>query len=515
MHPVATNPKRLLVAVAVGAFALSGGSGAIGIGEAFAGSSGSATIHFSNASARSNACKASNVEAIFITVSEVDGHRSGKGGGWSTLAKPSTPVQLDLLNEGQAEPEPPPDANDCMLASMGSDGGLPAGKYQQLRVMVDTDNANPPANNACASVGTLNCVVTLENGVDVVHPLTVPSGSQSGIKIPSTKIHKGGLVIAAGQGVDLDIDIDGCRSIMVTGGGHGKRKKPPHGGGGASYKLKPVLQAGEVSLNSLISGQVVVGTNNGGTVSAGGTPVSGADVWLEDVTNADSFTEGDPTPTATNVAVNRVLATTSTDPNGNFVFCPVPSTTHKLELVASSATMPVGQGQTSNPSDVTITTGVTSGPNGGMSGLVIPLVEPSSAPTTTAEYTTESNTNAAISETLDLGMTQSDGTNAAPFANSSLGPTTTASSNNGCAAACPAKTDCSCVTTNIPADNPVIGPAGTGSGYSQSGTAEFSLIAEGSAASGAGSCSPNQMTTASGSTQATPPNPALSFQGCQ
>lgn len=517
MHPLPGTHRRLLVAAAVGAFALSGGFGVIGAGVANAASSGSATVHFSNASARSAACKANNIQAIFITVSDVKGHTSGKGGGWHdfTPTLSQEPFQVNLLDSGAEDSEKQfTNTDDCLLASVGDDNGIPPGKYQQLRVLVDV-SGNPPADNACASLGpnVFNCVELTDT---TLHELTIPSGSQSGIKIPSTKIAKGGLTISPGQAVDLDIDIDGCRSIVVTGGGHGKKKKPPHG---SSYKLKPVLQAGEVTLNSIISGQVVVGTNSNGTVSPNdpAVPVAGAAVWLENASSTASYTEGDPTPTATTVPVNNVMAMTSADQNGHFVFCPVPATTDSLELVAIAAAMPVPQGETSNPSDVTITKGVTSGPKGGMSGLVIPLVEPSSAPTATAQYTTASNANppAAIPETLAIGMTQSDGTNQAPFPfanDSSVNPTTTGPSTNTCS--CPTDTDCSCVTLDIPPDSPVIGSASGASYQQSSSTGEFSLLAQ-AAKSGAGSCSPNLLATAPNLSSNPLDQPTLSFQGCQ
>lgn len=514
MDSTLVSRKRFgVVAVAIGALALSAGSGVIGAGQANAASSGSVTVHFSNASAKSAACQANQFQAIYITISDVQGHTSKPHPGWHDLTPGMAPVQVNLLDSGAESGEPQfNNTGDCLLVSAGTTSGLPAGKYQQLRVIVDQNGA-PPSSNACAAAlgaNVFNCVELSDNSF---HALTVPSGPQSGIKIPSTKIAKGGLTIKDGEAVDLDIDIDGCRSIVVTGGGKGRKKKPPHGG--SSYKLKPVLQAGEVSLNAIISGQLVVGTvgTNGG-VGSGATAVPNASVWLEDATQTTSYPEGDPAATASTVPVNNVLAATTTDQNGRFVFCPVPATTDNLELVAISASMP---STTHNPSDVTITIGVTVGSNGGMSGLVIPLVEPSSAPTASAQYTTQSNANppAAIAETLPIGMTQSDGTNQAPFqfANDvSVNPVTTAGGNQTCQ--CPPATDCACVSLAIPPDNPVIGAAG-GSYNQAAGTGAFSLLARTSASSGAGSCSPNLLATAPNPSSTPLDQPTLSFQGCQ
>jgi hypothetical protein len=467
-------------------------------------------IHFSNASSKSKACKAKDLEHIYITVTQVRAHQSGKGSaGWHTLAQPDTPVQLDLLDEGVPEDSDDPSehtVSDCLLASLGENDGLPPGKYQQIRVLTADSGSAAPDENACSSLGddVFNCVQLNDNSF---HALDIPSGSQTGLKIPSTKIQKGGLRITPDQGLDLDIDIDGCKSVVVTGGGHGRGKKKS---GSAGYKMKPVLQAHEVSLNAIISGQALEGTVSGDNVTAGSTPVPNATVWLED-TSAPGVTEGNPGPGATTVPVNAVIAETTTDSNGNFVFCPAPAGSN-LEIVASAPTMPSG----SNPSDVTITTGITvDSHTGGPVGLQIPMVEPSAAPTADAKFTTQSNSSIAISEILNLGMTQSDGTNQAPFdfANADdVSPTTTGSSGGGCS--CPANTDCSCVSLAIPPDNPVIGAAG--GSYSQtSGDGSYSVLAGTSTTTGAGSCSPASLITPSNASSSALPQPTLSFQGCQ
>jgi hypothetical protein len=479
-------------------------SAAAGSREAFADSTGSATVHFSNASAASKACKANNLSHIYVTVSKVTAHRSGKHAGWHTLAEPSPPVQLDLLaGSAPQSKEPPFSLDDCLLASMDSEDGLPPGKYQQLRVIVAANGSSPaPAENACAaplSDATIYSCVELNDGS--FHPLRIPSGSKTGIKIPSTKIAKGGLKIKHGQGVDVDIDINACRSIVVTGGGHGH-----HGGG--KYKLKPVMQAGEVSLNPIVAGQVVVGTASGTTVTSGTTPVADADVWIE--ANPASYT-GPSGPEQ----VASVVAQTSTDSNGDFVFCPVPSGSY--QIVSSIAKM------STNPSDNTITTAVTVDDSGGPNGLTIPLVEASGpAAAMSAQFTAQNSKPVGTVDNISYGASQPFGTATdatIPLLSSTPADqqvTTQAdgkASNTGgvdCPAACPANTDCACVAFAVPPDGPVTGDAPTGT-YTLSSTVAYSVF--GSAINATGPCNPKSRITADAASFSDS-SPTLAFTAC-
>jgi hypothetical protein len=434
---------------------------------------------------------------MYVTVMSVWAHTPAGPGiaGWHVIAQPSTPIQIDLLDSGP-EADEPITASDCLMASVGLADGLPPATYTGVRVVLAENGSNPaPASNACepALPGIYSCV-ELNDGT-TFFPLKLPP-SAGGFKIPTKKITKGRFTIADGKGVDLDIDIDACQSVVAK-----QTKK------GKIYRLKPTATAGEVTLNSIISGDVVTGTNDGGAISGSGDPVPNASVWLEDPNNTTAFGLGTPGPTGTSVALNEVLARTTTNSNGHFSICPAPAGTN-LELVASAPTMPNGP----NPSDVTITTGITVDSTGGPSNLEIPLIEPASAPTGATQFTTQTGTPSPISETLNLGMSQSDGTNQAPFAFANLGdvsPLTTGPSGGGCF--CPANTDCSCANLDVPPDQPVIGPA-NGSYGQAGGAGVFAVQAQTSSSSGAGSCNPSSMTTASGSSTS---KPTLSFDKCQ
>jgi hypothetical protein len=476
-------------------------------------SSGNISIHLSNRSRNGNACKANNVDNIYVTVASVEGHRSGRStAGFVTLTS-GAPQQFDLLF-GPTESAEAFDTADCPVVALGG-AGLAPGRYQQMRLITvangATDsNGNPiiaPDVNACDLLGdtVYNCV----NSGGTLYPLDIPSGSETGIKIPSSQIARGGFTIQPGQGVDLDLDIDACRSLVVRGGvNHGKGKKKT---ASATYLLKPVLHAGEVDLQSIIAGNVVVGASGlGGSVTPSGPAVPGASVWLEAEPSSPNVPEANPTPTGTSVPLNSVLAETTTDANGNFAFCPVPAGNY--DIVVDAQALP----SLSNPSDATITTGVDVATNGGPNDLVIPLLEGStSAPTLAAQVTTTSSTPPGLGDNIAFLGAQGFGLsgNQAPvplYTGTSTSPVTTSST--GCPSACPTGTNCACFSLVAPADNPVTGAAG-GSYTSGTGIASYSLFGDASAiATTTPECSPSQLIS--------PPEnsplslPTLSFSGC-
>ena len=115
----------------------------------------------------------------------------------SSSAKPlefdfPTPRQIDLLQQqGGAS------------ASLLSGVTLPAGRYAWIRLKIDPTQ----------------CSITLADGS--VHPLVIPSGDESGLKL----VH--GFTVATGGQVDFTIDFDLRESITFAGG---------------KYILKPVLR---------------------------------------------------------------------------------------------------------------------------------------------------------------------------------------------------------------------------------------------------------------------------------
>jgi hypothetical protein len=493
-------------------FAIVGLLALVGSGACDAFASSGVTVHLSNASARSNACKAIGVTHVYVTISDIKAHRSGKHMAGFVSLTSGEPEQFDLLF-GLPESEEFFDAEDCPIVSMGGTGLLP-GTYQQIRLLIVNNGATnggepiiPPDSNECSALGSTvyNCV----EADGKLQPLTIPSGSETGIKIPSSQITKGGLKIAANQGVDLDVDIDACQSLVVHGGGKGHGHGKGKGGGSSTYSFKPVLHSGEVSLEPIIAGLVVAGNTSGPgeRVNPGKSPVADATVWLEAAPSA--VTIGNPTPTAETAQVNEVAAATSTDSDGNFAFCPVPA--GKYVIVVDSAHVLPG----ANPSNATITTGVTVSTSGGPNNLVIPLIGGSSpAAQLDAQLTTQAASSAGAGDDIAFlaAQTMAPGTQAPIplYEGTSGSPVTTVA--HGCPLVCPIGTNCACPTIAAPPDNPVIGAAG-GTYTAGSGTAHWSLTGKATQiGTSTADCSPSSMITPP---MASPlAKPTLSFIAC-
>jgi len=237
---------------------------------------------------------------VYVTVTDVMIHASASAGpndpGWIDLTpnlKSNGPKQIDLLNEP---------ANECFLAMLGANTELQAGNYQQIRIML-ADNASGLSNtsNACKSLpgNVANCV-QMNDGMGTLHPLQLSSQVNNGIKIPSGQIAGGQFTVAAGQTKDLDIDFNTCASITVQGNGQ--------------YRLKPVLTAGEVGLNSAINGTLVDSTTKLPIPNA----VAVVALERRDANNIDHV----------------VMSATADPTNGTFALCPVPSGTYDVVAAA-------------------------------------------------------------------------------------------------------------------------------------------------------------------------------------
>jgi hypothetical protein len=178
--------------------------------------------------------------------------------GWVELVPElkTQPVQVDLLNL--------PANGACLLRTLGCNTSLPAGDYQQIRLLLVPDNPGSGAGtspNACATLGQVcNCVVDSRNNVS---DLQLSSQANTGLKIPPGQVVGGPIHVAAGQSVDINVDFNACASIIQEGNG--------------KFRLKPTLTAGVVSTNTTgINGQVVDSVTS--------QPIARATVALE---NAD------------------------------------------------------------------------------------------------------------------------------------------------------------------------------------------------------------------------------------
>ena len=353
---------------------------------------------------------------VYVTVRSVMVHQSAtanaNAGGWQELAPglANAPKQIDLLGNP---------SNQCFLAQLGAQQ-IPAGSYQQIRIILLANNqASQLTTNACGANAT-NCVVLNPSGS--VQPLQLSSESNTGIKIPSGQIAGGRFTVPDGGVVDLNVDFDACASIVAQ----------PNG----QFRLKPVLHAGEVSLQTnIISGKVVD--------SATSQPITGTTIVALEQRDAAT-------------GVDRVIMQTLADAQGNFSFCPVPEGTYDVVAVSIS--------DTGLAYAATVTTGVAVGTNMGN----IPMVAQTGANTTQGSITGQVSTAGAsggvaaditLSATQPLTIGGSSTLVTIPLVqqSSSTATLTTASD-----AACPAGTFCASYTVSVPAANPNVGAFSAG-----------------------------------------------------
>jgi hypothetical protein len=159
-----------------------------------------------------------DVKEIVVTITKVEAH---VGGSWQTLSSQTKTVDLLTLQGGT-------------FALLGVTQ-LPAGKITQFRLYV-TD-AGP------------NYVTTPDLKQ---HPLTVPSGDESGIKL------KADVDVAPCSQGSMTLDFDGHNSIFTH---------PLGSGAGDEWILRPVIRLKETSLSGSCN-------DGGGPSSDGGNPTS-------------------------------------------------------------------------------------------------------------------------------------------------------------------------------------------------------------------------------------------------
>ncbi|WP_322074838.1 DUF4382 domain-containing protein [Burkholderia cepacia] len=171
---------------------------------------------------------------VYITVSQVrvnaNANAADNDAGWSTVSL-ATPQKIDLLS-----------LTNGVLADLGQTA-LPAGQYQQVRLVLAQNQGNNLANSVVPTGGAEQALATpsaTQSGYKIIHPFTVQ---------PNTL-------------VDLVLDFNACKSIVQRGNG--------------SYALKPVVTAVPTVVSGAISGYVA-SAEAGATVYAeqGGKVVRG------------------------------------------------------------------------------------------------------------------------------------------------------------------------------------------------------------------------------------------------
>ncbi|AQQ27888.1 DUF4382 domain-containing protein [Burkholderia cenocepacia] len=171
---------------------------------------------------------------VYVTVSQVRVHANANAAdndaGWSTVSL-ATPQKIDLLS-----------LTNGVLADLGQTA-LPAGQYQQVRLVLAQNQGNNLANSVVPTGG-------------VEQALATPSATQSGYKIIQP------FTVQPNTLVDLVLDFNACKSIVQRGNG--------------SYALKPVVTAIPTVVSGAISGYVA-SAEAGATVYAeqGGKVVRG------------------------------------------------------------------------------------------------------------------------------------------------------------------------------------------------------------------------------------------------
>jgi hypothetical protein len=414
---------------------------------------------------------------IYVTVIDVQISQSANAGngnsGWVDLTPTlkNNPVQVDLLGV----------ANQCFLATLGSTG-IPAGTYQQVRVILAKDGL-AIANNKCGNAA--NCVMLTSDPLNTPIPLQLSSETNTGIKIPSGQIAGGQFTVKSGDTKDFNIDFNACASMIVQGNGQ--------------YRLKPVLHAGEVDTQptaTSISGTVVDGVT--GQAVVGGTTV----IALEQKDGG---------------GVDRVIMETVATSNGGFSFCPIASGSY--DVVVSAI----------NGNGVVYATTVITGVQPGNSLGKIPVTAVGAPASITGQVTTTNGS--ATAADLQLSALQLITVN-----NTNVLITTPLAQQSAAAASlptlpgsCPANADCANYTLAVPAANPSVGtfvvapsqtPAAPMPG-NVNYTIDATAFVPGSA--GQADCSPSELQTSQTNTNAplivtsgtsVTAHP-LAFTGCQ
>lgn len=205
------NPKNIL-AVALAVLPVPFLVAACGGGDGGSDNTSSAngTLHVAMTDA-----PACGFDHVFVTVSKVRVNASGSAGdndgGWTDIALP-TPQRVDLLS-----------LTNGVLFDIGR-APLPAGQYQQVRLVLSPNQGNTLANAVVVSGSTAE------------QPLATPSATQSGYKIIQP------FTVPANTLVDLILDFNACKSIVQQGNG--------------GYSLKPVVTATPMTVSGSITGFV-------------------------------------------------------------------------------------------------------------------------------------------------------------------------------------------------------------------------------------------------------------------
>lgn len=156
---------------------------------------------------------------VYVTVDHIE-FSSDDGTSWTSVPVDASLGRIDLL-----------DLQNGIMRQL-AETPLPAGTYNQVRLVLKANgNASPWANSI---------VLTGSLGSEI--PLSTPSAQQSGYKIV------GPFTVQPGSLVDLNLDFNACKSVVVAG----KSGK---------YNLKPVVRAVAEVVSGAITGITTAGAS--------------------------------------------------------------------------------------------------------------------------------------------------------------------------------------------------------------------------------------------------------------
>ncbi len=171
---------------------------------------------------------ASNYNAVYITLKDVQIHAKGKVGNsdnnnsWTSVVAPTLPKTIDLLK-----------LVDDVRFYIGA-ANLSAGNYTQMRLIVDANDSDGGINELSEQHPFANYVIDTNSNY---HELKIPSGDKTGFKI----VH--GFTIYANTTTELNLDFDVCTSVIEKG------DKDP-------WILKPTVKVFDYLDRAIIRGKV-------------------------------------------------------------------------------------------------------------------------------------------------------------------------------------------------------------------------------------------------------------------
>ncbi|HKJ34330.1 MAG TPA: DUF4382 domain-containing protein [Balneolales bacterium] len=146
----------------------------------------------------------SNVSALTVNITKIEVHQNGADStsGWKVISDSSETVNILNLTNGKTR--------------LIGDQNLSAGTYSQIRLILGA--------NSTVTIGGKQ------------FPITIPSGTQTGIKINAN------ITVKAGETFNLLLDFNAAQSIHMTGNGR--------------YMLKPVIHAVNMQLDGNMKGTI-------------------------------------------------------------------------------------------------------------------------------------------------------------------------------------------------------------------------------------------------------------------